>query len=161
MGPNLGCRLGRCDDGWMRTRRIGREPRDSCDVLIPILPEKCDRVGEAGVPISASVTHTIPDREAEQHGVTRRFGIKWIQPLCRRQISRRIRRCQENDGPPVFGQARGHTPSALDVRRDGLQSAPFLIINMDGTDGSELPGPGAPWLVETEARRTGAIHWRR
>ena len=32
-------------------KKEGREPRDACDVLIPILREKCDRVGEPGVPM--------------------------------------------------------------------------------------------------------------
>ena len=39
------------------------------DMLVPILRKKCDRVGEAGVPISASVMQPIFNRVAEQHGV--------------------------------------------------------------------------------------------
>ena len=38
---------GHCDDGWMTTRRKGHEPRDACDVLIPILRGKCGRVDAA------------------------------------------------------------------------------------------------------------------
>ena len=35
---------------WLKeNKKEGREPRDACDVLIPILREKCDRVGEPGV----------------------------------------------------------------------------------------------------------------
>ena len=73
---------------WLSTRTLrrwleenkkeGREPRDACDVLIPILREKCDRVGLAGVPISMSVMPPTFNRVAEQHGMTRRFSDKWI-----------------------------------------------------------------------------------
>ena len=55
----------RHDDGW-ETRRKG--------ALIHILQEKCDRVGEASVPISASVMQPTANTVAEQHGMTRRFG---------------------------------------------------------------------------------------
>ena len=47
----------------------GREPRDSCDVLIPILREKCGRVDAAHL------------RQAAQRGMTRRFGTRWIRRL--------------------------------------------------------------------------------
>ena len=41
---------------WLdENKKEGREPRDACDVLILILREKCDLVGEASVPMSASV----------------------------------------------------------------------------------------------------------
>ena len=57
---------------------LSLEERDACDVIIPILREKCDRVGEAGVPISACVMQPIFNRVAEQHGMTRRYGKRWI-----------------------------------------------------------------------------------
>ena len=43
-------------------KKKGREPRDACDVLIPILREKFDPVGEAGMPMPASVMQPIFDR---------------------------------------------------------------------------------------------------
>ena len=62
---------------WLSTRTVrrwlqdknyeGHQPRDACDVLIPILREKCDRVGEAGVPSSARVMQPTFNRVAEQH----------------------------------------------------------------------------------------------
>ena len=70
MSSNLGSRRGHCDDGWMTTRRKGHEPRDACDVLIPILRGKCGRVVAAH-----------PSTEAAQHGMTRRFGTRWIRRL--------------------------------------------------------------------------------
>ena len=45
--------------------------------FIPIPREQCDRVGEAGVPISACVMRPIFNRAAGQHGMTRRFGKRW------------------------------------------------------------------------------------
>ena len=78
---------------WLSTRTLrswldenkkeGREPRDACAAIIPTLREKCDRVGEAGVSVSASVMQPIFNRVAEQHGMTRRFGIKWIRHFLR------------------------------------------------------------------------------
>ena len=68
-------------------------------------------------------------------------------PLRRLQVSRRIRRDEESDGPQAGGHARGQAPIALGVPRDGR-------------DGSEALGPGTV-VGETEARRTGAIHRRR
>ena len=69
---------------WLdENKKEGREPRDAVDAIMPILREKCDRVGEAGVPVSASVMQPIFDRVAEQHGVTRRFGIHWIRHFLR------------------------------------------------------------------------------
>ena len=45
---------------WLdENKKEGREPRDAVDAIIPILREKCDRVGEAGVPISAAVMQPI------------------------------------------------------------------------------------------------------
>ena len=61
---------------WLSTRTLrrwlddnkkeGREPRDACDVLTPVLREKYDRVGEAGVPISAAVMQPIFKRVVER-----------------------------------------------------------------------------------------------
>ena len=72
----------------------------------------------------------------------------------------RIRRAQENEGPQAVGHARGQAPIALDALRDGVQSAPFLQ-HQHGRDGCEALGPGEPWLGETEAGRTVALHRRR
>ena len=78
---------------WLSTRTLrrwldenkkeGREPRDAVDAIMPILREKCDRVGEAGVPVSAAVMQPIFNRVAEQHGRTRRFGLHWIRHFLR------------------------------------------------------------------------------
>ena len=69
---------------WLdENKKEGREPRDAVDAIIPILREKCNRVGEAGVPVSASVMQPIFDRVAEQHGMTRRFGHRWIYHFLR------------------------------------------------------------------------------
>ena len=81
-------------------------------------------------------------------------------PLRRLQVSRRVRRGQEDDGSQTGGHARGQAPIALDVLRDGVRCAPFLH-HEHGRDGSEAPGPWAAWLGETEAGRTGSLHWRR
>ena len=148
---------------WLdENKKEGREPRDAVDAIMPILREKCDRVGEAGVPVSASVMQPIFNRVAEQHGMTRRFGIALdppLPPLRRLQVSRRVRRDQEDDGSQAGGHARGQAPIALDVLRDGVRSAPFLH-HEHGRDGREALGPGAPRLGETEAGRTGALHRR-
>ena len=95
---------------WLQdNKKAGRQPRDACDVLIPILRETCDRVGEAGVPISARVMQPVFNRVAEQHGFARRFGRQWtvatFPSLCRLQVSHRIRRHQENDGSHAGGRA--------------------------------------------------------
>ena len=48
---------------WLEeNKKEGREPLDACDVFIPVLREKCDPVGEAGVPMPASVVQPIFDR---------------------------------------------------------------------------------------------------
>ena len=73
-------------------------------------------------------------------------------PLHRLQVSRRIRRDQEDDGPQAAGHAHGQAPIALDVPRDGVQSAPFLH-HQHGRDCSEAFGPGAPWLGENRRVR--------
>ena len=57
---------------WLDENKEGREPRDACAAIIPILREKCDRVGEAGVPVSASVMQPTFNRVAEQHDMIRR-----------------------------------------------------------------------------------------
>ena len=137
---------------WLdENRKEGREPRDAVDAIIPILREKCDRVGEAGVPISASVMQPIFDRVADQRGMARRFGKRFppLPPLRRLRVSRRVRRDQEDDGPQTGGHARGQAPIALDVLRDGHRQ--------HGRDGREA---GAPRLGDTEAGRTGAHHRR-
>ena len=73
-------RLTRTLRRWLEeNKKAGREPRDACDVLTPGLREKCDRVGEAGAPITACAMQPIFDREAEQRGMTRRFGTRWIR----------------------------------------------------------------------------------
>ena len=64
-------------------------------------------------------------------------------PLRRLQVSRRIRRDQEDDGPQTGRHARGQAPIALDVLRDGVQGAPILH-HEHGRDGSEALGPWAP-----------------
>ena len=69
---------------WLdENKKEGREPRDAVDAIISILREKCDRVGEAGVPVSASVMQPIFDRVADQHGMARRFGKRWIRHFLR------------------------------------------------------------------------------
>ena len=158
---------------WLSTRTLrrwleenkneGREPRDACDWLIPLLREKCDRVGEAGVPSSASVMQPVFNRVAEQHGMTRRFSDKWIRHFLRSAgFKYRVasRRDSENEGPQAVGHAHGQAPIALDVLRDGVQSAPFLH-HQHGRDDRKVLGPGAAWLGETEAGPTGALHRRR
>ena len=50
---------------WLdENKKEGREPRDAVDAIIPILGEKCDRVGEAGVPVSACVMQPWPSSMA-------------------------------------------------------------------------------------------------
>ena len=66
MSSNLGSRRGHCDDGWMTTRRKAVNREMLAHAIIPILRENCDRVGEAGVPISVSVMQPIFDRVAKQ-----------------------------------------------------------------------------------------------
>ena len=78
---------------WLSTRTLrrwldenkkeGRDPRDAVDAIMPILREKCDRVGEAGVPVSASVMQPIFNRVADQHGMARRFSKHWIYHFLR------------------------------------------------------------------------------
>ena len=64
---------------WLdENKKEGREPRDAVDAIMPILREKCDRVGGAEVPVSAAVMQPIFNRVAEQHGMTRRFSHRWI-----------------------------------------------------------------------------------
>ena len=69
---------------WLdENKKEGREPRDAVDAIMPILREKCDRVGEAGVPVSASVMQPIFNRVADQHGMARRFSKHWIRHFLR------------------------------------------------------------------------------
>ena len=77
-------------------------------------------------------------------------------PLRGLQVSRRTRKDPEHDGFEAGGHALGQGPIALDVLRDGVQSAPFLH-HQDET-AVKLLGLGQAWLGETEARRTGGLH---
>ena len=81
--------------------------------------------------------------------------MRTFPPLRGLQVSRRVRRDQD-DGPQAAGHARGQAPIALDLLRDGVRSAPILH-HQHGRDGSEALGPGAAWLGETEAGRTGGF----
>ena len=49
-----------------------------------------------------------------------------LSPVRRLQVSRRVRRAQEDDGPQAVGHARGQAPIELDALRDGVRNAPFL-----------------------------------
>ena len=80
-----------------------------------------------------------------------------LPPLRRLQVSRRVRRAQEDGGPQAVGHARGQALIALDVLRDGVRSAPFLH-HQHGRDGREALGPGAAWLGETKVGQTGSLH---
>ena len=139
-------------------KKEGREPRDAYDVLIPIQREKCDRVGGAGVPISASVMQPIfnSGRATRHDTQIRQTADPPFPPLRGLQVSRRVRRDRENDGFQAGGHARGQAPIALGVLRDGVRSAPILH-HQHGRDGREALGPGAPWLGETEAGRVRFI----
>ena len=141
----LGCRRELFDDGCRTTRRKeGRQPRDACDVLIPILRERYDRVGEAGVPISASVMQPIFNRVAEQHGITRRFGNRW---------TRHFLRCAGYRYRSASGAIKtAKDPTLVDVHIDKLRLRlthyvteyhvhPSCIINMDET-AAKLMGLG-------------------
>ena len=112
------------------------------DVLIPILREKCDRLDEAGVPISASVMWPIFNRVAEQHGTTRRFGNRWIRHFFPSAGFKY--RVASGGTKKAVGHARGQAPIALDVLRDGVQLAPILH-HEHGRDGREALGPVAAW----------------
>ena len=70
------------------------------------------------------------------------------------QVSGRVRRDQEDDGPQVAGHARGQAPIAPDVPRDGVQSAP-LLHHQRGRDGHEALGLGAmaQLIVEGATKR--------
>ena len=136
MSSDLGFRCGHCDDGWTRTRRkaANREMLAMC--VIPILREQCDRVGEAGVPISACVMQPIFNRVAEQHGMTRRFGHRWIYHFLR---------CAGFKYRVASGGSKKTTdPKLLDTHVDKLRLRlmyyvteynvhPSCIVNMDET----------------------------
>ena len=122
---------------WLdENKKEGREPRDACAAIVPIPREKCDRVGEAGVPVSASVMQPILNRVTEQHGMTRRFGIKWI---------RHFLRCAGFKYRVASGGTKKTTdPKLLDTHMDKLRLRlmyyvtecgvhPSCIINMDET----------------------------
>ena len=121
--------------------------RDACDVLVPTLREKCDRAGEAAC----------PDLRGVDAAHLRQIGrATWHETQI--QVSRRIRRDQENDGPQASGHALGQAPIALNVLRDGVQSAPFPH-HQHGRDGSKAVGPGV--AGRNRKRWTGALHRRR
>ena len=113
---------------WLdENKKEGREPRDAVDAIIPILREKCDRVGEAGVPVSACVMQPLFNRVAEQHVMTRRFGIHWIRHfLCCACFK--------------AGTKKTTDPKLLDTHVDKLMHHvteygvhPSCIMNMDET----------------------------
>ena len=107
--------------------------------LLLILREKCDRVGEAGVPISASVMQPIFDREAEQRGMTRRFGTRWI----RRRSEMGYRTCQNRRRFPTAhldpaAPEAGHAILCR-VRVSGRGGAgPHKHLNVTLFDGTEM-----------------------
>ena len=132
---------------WLDENKEGREPRDAVDAIIPILREKCDRVGEAGVPISASVMQPIFNRVADQHGMARKFGKRWI---------RHFLRCAGFRYRAASGGTKKTTdPKLLDTHMDKLRLRliyyvtehrvhPSCIINMDET-AAKLLESGMPW----------------
>ena len=89
---------------WLSTRTVRRwlqdtkkegQPTARCFATcsFPILRDKCDRVGEAGVPFAARVMQPIFNRVAEQHGMTRRFGIRWTRHFFQVSRTRRTPSC--------------------------------------------------------------------
>ena len=148
---------------WLdENKKEGREPRDAVDAIIPILREVRPRWRgrRPGLRV-CDAAHLQQSGRATRHDAQIRPQMDLpLPPLRRLQVSRRVRRDQENDGSQAVGHARGQASIALDVLRDGVQRAPILHRE-HGRDGSEAPGPGAAWLGETEAGRTGALHWRR
>ena len=80
-------------------------------------------------------------------------------PLRRLQVSRRTRRGQEDDGPQAVGHALGEAPIALDILRDGVQSAPFLH-HQHGRDGNEAIGPAQHGSARPKHDRHGRDHDR-
>ena len=88
------------------------------------------------------------------HKTFRTINVRTFPPLRGLQVSRRVRRDQD-DGPQAAGHARGQAPIAL-VMYDGVRSAHFLH-HQHGRNGHEALGPGAAWLGETEAGRTGGF----
>ena len=104
---------------WLEeNKKEGREPRDACDVLVLILREKCDPVGEAGVPISASVMQPIFNREADQRGMTRRLGTRWIRRRSKMDV------CHETSGTGL-ARTREHFLQHISIQqplRNSVQS---------------------------------------
>ena len=146
IAQHLSAWLPRVFHPWLSTRTVrrwlqdnkkeGRQPRDACDVLIPILRERCDRVGEAGVPISARVMQPVFNRVAEQHGVTRRFDRRWTCHFLR-CAGFRYRTASG-------GTKKAKDPMLVDMHVDKLRLRlmhyvteynvhPSCIINMDET----------------------------
>ena len=145
---------------WLSTRTLrrwldenekeGREPRDACAAIIPILREKCARVGEAGVPISASVT--------------RRFSIKWI---------RHVLPCARDPGiaSRQAGSRKRRTPSRWTRTWNKLRLRlmyfvieynvhPSCIMNLDETAAKLLGLGQRGWARPKQVGRV-ALHWRR
>ena len=118
---NFTCRRGRRDDGWIRTRRKGanREMLAMCSYHF------CERSATALARQVSDfrVCDAAPLRQSG--GATLHETQIWrsmhppFHPLRRLQVSRRIRRDQESDGPQAGGHARGQAPIALGVLRDG------------------------------------------
>ena len=153
---------------WTRTlrrwleenKKEGREPRDACDVLIPILREKCDRVGEAGVPISAPVMQPIFNRVAEQHGMTRRNSDTWIRHFLRSAgFKYRV---------ASGGTQRTKDPKLLDTHMGKLRwrlmyfvmeykVRPSCIINMDETTANFLGLGQRGWAKPNKYERVRFI----
>ena len=81
-------------------KKEGREPRDACDSIIPILREECDRVGEAGVPTSVCVMQPIfKSGRATWHDTQIRQAVDPpLPPLRGLQVSRRVWRWRDQAG---------------------------------------------------------------
>ena len=172
-GPLGGMAAG-CFQPWLSTRTLrqwlddnekeGREPRDACDVLIPILQKMCDpcwrgrrpdlRVcGAADLQQSGRATrHDTQDSAISgfRHFL-RSAGFKY------RVASDGIKKTTD---PELLDTHVDKLRFALDVLRDGVQRAPTLH-HEHGRDVREALGLGAAWVGETEAGRTGALHRRR
>ena len=129
-------------------------------MLIPILREKCDRVGEAGVPISAPVMQPIFNRVAEQHGMTRRFSDKWIHHFLRSAgFKYRV---------ASGGTQRTKDTKVLDTLMDKLRLRlmyfvmeykvhPSCIINMDETTANFLGAGQRGWAKPNKDGRVRFI----
>ena len=120
-----------CDDGWTRTRRKAANRETLSMRSFPFCE---DRVGEAGVPFSACVMQPIFNRVADQHGMSRRFGHRWIYHFLR---------CAGFRYRVASGETKKTTdPKQVDTHVDKLRLRlmhyvteygvhPSCIINMD------------------------------